>query len=186
MYICSPPEAYVHNTRFDSIGSYYDYSYLCFEIYIYNTHVYIYIYIYIYMFNSLLNSLLHSLQLPGVRSGLSKVRTKVVKFCLRLATANNGIPWHTVFFILRRLEKSLTIWCLFGFQTEISVSGRVYWSWPLMTSRPDVERRVGIDTSKVAVKSAPTPNDLSFVDFRNRSESIFLDPGRLYIYIDIL
>ena len=41
---------------------------------------------------------------------------------------------------------------------------------------------MGIDTSKVAVKSAPTPNDLSFVDFRNRSESIFLDPGRLYIY----
>ena len=99
----------------------------------------------------------------------------------QLTMAYHGIPWHTVFFILRRLEKSLTIWCLFGFQTEISVSGRVYWSWPLMTSRPDVERRVGIDTSKVAVKSAPTPNDLSFVDFRNRSESIFLDPGRLYI-----
>ena len=66
------------------------------NIYIYNTHVYIYIHIHIYMFNSLLNSLLHSLQLPGVRSGLSKVRTKVVKFCLRLATANNGIPWHTM------------------------------------------------------------------------------------------
>ena len=76
------------------------------NIYIYTIHMYIYIYVYIYMFNSLLNSLLHSLQLPGVRSGLSKVRTKVVKFCLRLATANNGIPWHTVFFILRRLEKS--------------------------------------------------------------------------------
>ena len=91
-------------------------------IYVSNIYIYTYIYIYVYMFNSLLNSLLHSLQLPGVRSGLSKVRTKVVKFCLRLATANNGIPWHTVFFILRRLEQSLTTWCLFGFQAEISVT----------------------------------------------------------------
>ena len=80
------------------------------NIYIYNTHIYIYIYVYIYICLILCWILCSILcNCPG--SGLASAKWGQKWWSSawgwpQLTMAYHGIPWHTVFFILRRLEKS--------------------------------------------------------------------------------